>query len=183
MSSGLHALALLTSGWENSSCLNACVEWLISILTLRDRWECTVTLVSVKSCGSLFCGSGALLASFMVQPISLLQKCFLLQWNIYCSCIFIHITCFGSCNMTGYPNTWLTKCALPFFLWYITMWENFLRDSEHISCILIPSSDGFFSSLWKPQFAEQWRSLGVGIAYFKNKHTHIYIHTHRGIWR
>lgn len=95
--------------------LFTCMCGMVDIHFDFERWKCTVALVSVKSCGSLFCGSGALLASFMVQPISLLQNCFLLQWNTYCSWIFIHVTCLRSCNMTGYPNTWLTNCALPFF--------------------------------------------------------------------
>lgn len=30
-------------------------------------------------------------------------------------CFLKSVTCLRSCNVTGSPNTWLTKCSLPFF--------------------------------------------------------------------
>lgn len=48
-------------------------------------------MVSVKSYASLLsllCGSGVLLVSLMIQLNSLLQKCFLLLENTYCSYAF-----------------------------------------------------------------------------------------------
>lgn len=141
----------------------------MALLTLRGRWQCPgawflwshmqVYHPFWEWCAVSFLSGSA--KQFATETLFVAVKCILFShFSKICKLNFEMLQYnIGSKHM-------INKCALPLFLWYITMRGNFLRDSEYASWIYILSVRMAFF-LVKPKFAEQWRSLGVRITLFK----------------